>query len=321
MIPMLTLPGTSLRTTALGFGCNSLLGPRSRREAFALLAAAFDAGIRHFDVARAYSSGDAEGVLGEFLSGRRDEVTVTTKFGLLPPQGTLSRMRRLKAIARMVMRVSPRLRRLLGRQSARMVQSGSFSVDQASASLETSLRELRTDRIDLLLLHEAGPADCSDELLAFLDRQLRSGRIGAYGTGSNFGRIQEVIRDRPAFARVIQFDSSVMDRNRECMPLSAESAVITHGSLSGFGRLQTFLSKRSTTCRLWSDALGVDLAVPNTLAALMLAHALHANRGGIVLFSSTRVEAIQQNSSVGAGERFQPDQLLRFAELVRDEFN
>ena len=126
MIPTLTLPGTPLQTTTLGFGCNMLLGPKSRREGLALLAAAFDAGIRHFDVARAYSSGDAEGLLGEFLVGRRDSVTITTKFGLLPPHGVLGRMHRVKAIVRKAMRLSPALLSLLGMQSPRMAEGGAF---------------------------------------------------------------------------------------------------------------------------------------------------------------------------------------------------
>jgi len=81
-----TLPGATTTTTAIGFGGSNLLGPRSRAEGRALLEAAFDAGIRHFDVARSYSSGDAESVVGDFLQSRRDQVTVTTKFGLQPPK-------------------------------------------------------------------------------------------------------------------------------------------------------------------------------------------------------------------------------------------
>ena len=47
-----------------------------------MLGAAYDAGIRHFDVARSYGYGDAEGVVGEFLRGCSEQVTVTSKFGL-----------------------------------------------------------------------------------------------------------------------------------------------------------------------------------------------------------------------------------------------
>src|SRR5437764_7899291 len=77
--------GTTGRTTTrLGFGCASLMGALGKRESLALLEAAYEAGVRHFDVAPLYGFGQAEGCLGEFLAGRRDQVTVTTKYGIPP---------------------------------------------------------------------------------------------------------------------------------------------------------------------------------------------------------------------------------------------
>ena len=60
------------------------MGSISRRESLRLLEAAFDAGIRHFDVAPMYGYGEAEGCLGEFLQRHRADVTVTTKYGIPP---------------------------------------------------------------------------------------------------------------------------------------------------------------------------------------------------------------------------------------------
>ncbi len=113
MLPTVVLPGGSLSTTCLGFGCNSLLGPKPRSEGLALLAEAYECGIRHFDVARAYSSGDAEGVVGEFLVGKRESVSLTTKFGLQPPSGAASKLSWLKPLARRIMRVSPSMRKAI----------------------------------------------------------------------------------------------------------------------------------------------------------------------------------------------------------------
>ena len=47
---------------------------------------AFDHGITHFDVAQSYGFGDAEKVLGQFMRGQRDKLTVTSKFGIVAPQ-------------------------------------------------------------------------------------------------------------------------------------------------------------------------------------------------------------------------------------------
>src|ERR1017187_8275756 len=51
---------TGRRTTRLGFGCSSLMGAMGRKESVAMLEAAFDAGVRHFDVAPMYGFGQAE---------------------------------------------------------------------------------------------------------------------------------------------------------------------------------------------------------------------------------------------------------------------
>ncbi|WP_433964054.1 aldo/keto reductase [Tunturiibacter gelidiferens] len=79
------LGDTGRTTTRLGFGCSSLMGAMGRRASLAILESAYDAGIRHFDVAPMYGYGEAEGCLGEFLQRHRHQITVTTKYGI-PPQ-------------------------------------------------------------------------------------------------------------------------------------------------------------------------------------------------------------------------------------------
>src|SRR2546423_15085185 len=76
-----------MEVSRLGFGCVKLTTHRDRRDAVRILEQAFGLGITHFDVARAYGFGRAEYILGEFLRGKRDRVTVATKFGLAPPSG------------------------------------------------------------------------------------------------------------------------------------------------------------------------------------------------------------------------------------------
>lgn len=78
---------TSVETSRLAFGCVQLTVHRSQREALAVLEHAFSLGIMHFDVARAYGFGRAEGILRDFLRQKRAAVTLTTKFGISPPAG------------------------------------------------------------------------------------------------------------------------------------------------------------------------------------------------------------------------------------------
>src|SRR5690242_17033162 len=71
----------------LGLGCAPLgnIGhARTDDEAYAVLEAAWDAGIRHFDTAPHYGLGLSERRLGRFLSTKpRDEFVVSTKVGRL----------------------------------------------------------------------------------------------------------------------------------------------------------------------------------------------------------------------------------------------
>ncbi|HEV3121649.1 MAG TPA: aldo/keto reductase, partial [Isosphaeraceae bacterium] len=175
-----TLPGTTLTTTRLGFGCSALLGPRSKSQALELLETAYDSGIRHFDVARSYGFGDAEGVVGEFLKRHPNGLTVTTKFGLQPLKA-VARMRFLVNLARQLMRLSPALRRAIGAQARNVVKQGAFAVPDVQESLETSLHELGRERIEVYLLHDCRLEDCTPELLAFLHEAARAGKIGHFG--------------------------------------------------------------------------------------------------------------------------------------------
>src|SRR5438093_9479056 len=94
-----TLNNTSMETSVLGFGGVTLtLHPR-RAQALAMLETALDQGITYYDTARIYGLGHAEGILGEFLKGKRDRVTVTTKFGLQPNEA-IAKHRALIGVAR-----------------------------------------------------------------------------------------------------------------------------------------------------------------------------------------------------------------------------
>ena len=103
------LPGTDLTPSRLGFGTSLLMARLGRRESVRLLEVAHESGITHFDTARAYGYGEAESAVGDFLAGRRDAVTVTTKVGLLPPRNSRG-LRAAKAVARAAVSRAPALR-------------------------------------------------------------------------------------------------------------------------------------------------------------------------------------------------------------------
>ena len=103
------VPGIKIGIPVLGFGCSSLTSV-GRKQALRLLESAFDAGIRHFDTARYYGYGEAEGILGSFLKSCREQLTVTTKFGIDPPRRTSS-LRIALGVGRQILRLVPSARK------------------------------------------------------------------------------------------------------------------------------------------------------------------------------------------------------------------
>lgn len=143
------------------------------------IAHAWHGGIRHFDTAPYYGYGLSETRIGAALEGmERSSYTLSTKVG-----------------------------RLIDVDAARRDRSDGFAVDGQRAyfdysrdgvlrSLETSLRRLRTDHIDILLLHDIGAlthgdrhadvlAQALSEALPAMAELRDQGVVGAIGIGVN----------------------------------------------------------------------------------------------------------------------------------------
>lgn len=144
---------TGLQVSAIGFGAwqlaNPLWGGADERASVQLVLAALDAGCTFFDTAPGYSDGASERLLGEALQGRRGEAVLCTKFGHTG------------------------------------AHTKDFSPAALRPTLEDSLRRLRTDYVDVLLLHNP-PADHFDgarapELYAELETLRHEGKIRTFG--------------------------------------------------------------------------------------------------------------------------------------------
>ncbi|QNI36784.1 aldo/keto reductase [Edaphobacter albus] len=205
-IPTLESKATGmLPLTVLGFGCSAMGGRVSRKDSLSALGSAFDAGINFFDTARSYGYGQAEGILGEFLAGRRDRVVVCTKFGILPSlQGGWKQ--RLKPLARGLVKAFPGLRGAVRKQAGTQFVGGQFSVQTLHSSFETSLRELRTDYVDMLLLH-AAPISVleQDDLLEAMQQLVDQGKVRMAGISGDSEVILRYFEQRPAMLTTAQF--------------------------------------------------------------------------------------------------------------------
>lgn len=312
------LPGPGVPTSVIGYGCSSLMARTPRKESVELLERAFDAGITHFDVARLYGYGEAESALGAFLQARRDKVTVTTKLGLDPPRRSPG-LDLAKAAARRVVAVAPGLRRLARAQAGRMVQGGRFGAEQARASLETSLRELRTDHVDLLLLHECGPDDLTEGLLDLLRAFVSEGLVGAYGIATTPRATREVLLTRPEAAPTVQVANSLTAPIATGVPDLVGRPLITHSALTGaLDDVHRHVTRDPGRAAVWSAAVGADCSDRQVLGELLLAWAMADNPEGVVLFSSRDHRRIAANAAVG-GDRPRREEAKALARLVHQE--
>ncbi len=194
------LGNSGLAVSRVGIGCNNF-GMRIDLEASRpVVAAALDAGITLFDTSDSY--GASEEILGELLTGKRDDVILATKFG-------------------------SGLRGAVGadwdaRGSRRYIRR----------AVERSLRRLRTDYIDLYQLHRPDPLTPIEETLAALTELVQEGKVRYLGS-SNFTGFQVAHAEWTARSRgyerfiSVQNEYSLLDREIEAdvVPASLEYGI------------------------------------------------------------------------------------------------
>lgn len=284
-------------TSQLGFGCTVLKGGPDRAAQRALLDTALAEGIRHFDIAPSYGLGVAEGILGEFLKGRRDQVSVTSKVGLPRPKnpGALAQAR---ALLRPLLSLTPALRRRLGKSAQRMSGSGAtrFDLPHVRQSVAESLRELGTDYLDVLLLHEITPADVTDELRRYLEDGVSSGMFLSYGTGSYRHQAEAVVSACPDLCAMVQTSWTAGDADLALEPHSP--LISTHGAVRPVDTLLARLKGDDRLRQRLSEIAEADLGDKRQLGNLMLAAAIANNPDGIVLVSTTRADRIAANRRI-----------------------
>jgi 1-deoxyxylulose-5-phosphate synthase len=297
-----SLGATGLQVSRIALGCGNFGGigsapefygqGESEDEAFAIMDAAFEAGINVFDTANAYGGGRSETAIGKWLAERgsavRDQVLLSTKAFNPVGEGPNDRGLSRRALFRAV---------------------------------DTSLARLGAERLDLFLCHEPDPATPLEETLGALDDLRRAGKLHYVGASNieawRLARALSISEHR-ALARFewLQNSYSLLDRaaEREVLPLCEDAGVgfmafspLAGGWLTGkYGRGKPYLEGSRMTLRpepyraferepvyAALDALAAQAAADSiTMSALALAWVLHQPRVDSAVIGPRRPEHI-----------------------------
>ena len=203
------LGSTGLDVSPISLGCMTYGEPDRGNHAWTLPEAesrplirqALDAGINFFDTANVYSDGSSEEIVGRALNefANRDEIVLATK-------------------VHNVMRPGP--------------NGGGLSRKAIFAEIDSSLRRLGTDYVDLYQIHRLDRSVPMEETLEALDAVVRSGKVRYIGASSmwawELGKALSLQRAN-GWARFVSmqdhYNLLYREEEREMLPLCADQQI------------------------------------------------------------------------------------------------
>jgi aryl-alcohol dehydrogenase-like predicted oxidoreductase len=206
-----TLGRSGIDVSSLGLGCWAIGGPWTFNgaqagwsevddtESVRALRRAFELGVTFFDTAANYGAGHSERLLGTAFAGQRDEVVIATKFGYDVNDAT-------------------RTVRCYGTDEADSDVAGPLRAD-----LDTSLRRLGTDYVDVYQLHVGGLSLARAlEVRDVLDDLVAVGKVRTYGWSTDRLDVIRPFATSPGCGVVQQGLSVLDDANPALLELCEE---------------------------------------------------------------------------------------------------
>lgn len=253
------LQRSGIVSSRLGYGTSRLHYLR-KHERQRILEKAAELGIRHFDAAPSYGDGLAESELGDFLRGRRDQFVIATKYGeaanpiierfpifRLPLRGVRAATRRLGFLG---------------------PPKQPFTAMGLRKSVEKSLQRLKTEWLDILLLHapRLDRIGSADALLEQFNALKEKGLIRAYGLAGDWADIKLILSSHPGLAPVLQTAEADWETD---FPPDITFSAISPGPQS-----------------YWTAPTPTETALRRLAAAL-------TKRQGVILVSTTRPDHLE----------------------------
>jgi aryl-alcohol dehydrogenase-like predicted oxidoreductase len=180
------LGSQGLEVSAIGLGCMGMsqsYGPADEAESIATLHRSIELGCTFLDTAEVYGPFTNEGLLGRALAGKRDQVTIATKFGFeiedgVRNVGTNSRPEHIREV------------------------------------VEASLTRLRTDHIDLLYQHRVDRSVPIEDVAGAVGDLVKQGKVRFFGLSE--AGVETIRRAHATFpVSALQSEYSLWERNLE----------------------------------------------------------------------------------------------------------
>jgi aryl-alcohol dehydrogenase-like predicted oxidoreductase len=290
-----SLGNTGLDVSVIGLGTHQFSGEWAKTfsasEVEQMLGRARELGLNLLDTAECYGDHSVEALVGAAIKKRRSEWIVATKFG--------------------------------HRYISSTVKEEAWSAAQVQQQIESSLRALQTDHIDLYQFHSGSNAAFdNDELWTMLDRQVQAGKIRFLGLSLaasvvQKGDLHQLHSAGRAKVRVIQAVYNRLHREaaNEVLPYCAEHGLgllarvpLAKGFLSGAYQPGAAFAKediRSTYSADFNDAQlrlvqqirEQEVPAGQDMAQWALAWCLRSTAVSSVIVGCKNLEQLERNAA------------------------